>query len=96
LTRAPVTGAAGFSGSYLSTRLIYEGLDVLGGDCFTPHYGRRPKELNIGCSVSEKHFGSPAELAAYYGVDPPAIVATVERVLARRAGCAISLQSRAR
>lgn len=40
--------------------------------------------------------GSPAELAAHYGVDSPAIIAAVERVLARRAGFAISQQSRTR
>jgi UDP-glucuronate 4-epimerase len=51
-----VTGAAGFIGSHLSTRLIEEGFQVRGVDSFTPHYDRSLKELNVTALVSEKHF----------------------------------------
>jgi len=42
-----VTGAAGFIGSHLSTRLIGEGLEVVGIDNFDPFYDRKYKEDNI-------------------------------------------------
>jgi nucleoside-diphosphate-sugar epimerase len=56
LTLALVTGAAGFIGSHLSIRLVDEGFDVLGVDCFSPHYDRPLKELNIAPLASERHF----------------------------------------
>jgi UDP-glucuronate 4-epimerase len=51
-----VTGAAGFIGSHLSARLIDGGVDVLGVDCFSSHYERSLKELNIASLASEKRF----------------------------------------
>jgi nucleoside-diphosphate-sugar epimerase len=42
-----VTGAAGFIGSHLSERLIREGHDVVGVDCFVPYYDRAIKESNL-------------------------------------------------
>jgi UDP-glucuronate 4-epimerase len=51
-----VTGAAGFIGSHLSTRLIEEGFKVRGVDSFTPHYDRFLKELNIAALAGERHF----------------------------------------
>lgn len=53
---ALVTGAAGFIGSHLSTRLIEEGFEVRGVDSFTPHYDRPLKELNIAALTGERHF----------------------------------------
>jgi nucleoside-diphosphate-sugar epimerase len=45
--RAVVTGAAGFVGSTLSERLVREGHDVVGVDCFTDYYPRALKEANV-------------------------------------------------
>ena len=45
--RSLVTGAAGFIGSSLSERLIKEGHDVVGVDCFTDYYPRSIKEENL-------------------------------------------------
>ena len=38
--KALVTGAAGFIGSTLADRLVAEGADVVGLDCFTDYYPR--------------------------------------------------------
>jgi UDP-glucuronate 4-epimerase len=56
LIRALVTGAAGFIGSHLSTRLIDEGIEVRGVDCFSAHYARSFKELNVSSLIGEKRF----------------------------------------
>jgi UDP-glucuronate 4-epimerase len=56
LSLALVTGAAGFIGSHLSTRLIEEGFEVRGVDSFTSHYERPLKELNIAALAGERHF----------------------------------------
>jgi UDP-glucose 4-epimerase len=45
--RALVTGAAGFIGSHLSARLLEQGADVTGLDCFTDYYPRQRKESNL-------------------------------------------------
>jgi UDP-glucose 4-epimerase len=45
--RALVTGCAGFIGSSLCERLVKEGWDVRGVDCFTDFYGRPLKESNV-------------------------------------------------
>jgi nucleoside-diphosphate-sugar epimerase len=49
-TRPPtalVTGCAGFIGSQLAERLVAEGLNVVGVDCFTDFYERDLKERNV-------------------------------------------------
>ena len=45
--RVVVTGAAGFIGSHLSERLLAEGHEVTGLDCFTDYYAREIKERNL-------------------------------------------------
>lgn len=45
--KALVTGAAGFIGSTLAERLIGEGADVVGIDCFADYYPRPIKETNL-------------------------------------------------
>jgi len=45
--RALVTGAAGFIGSTLAERLLRDGADVVGLDCFTDYYPRPLKEHNL-------------------------------------------------
>lgn len=45
--RVLVTGCAGFIGSHLAERLLADGLEVVGVDCFTGFYPRAQKERNL-------------------------------------------------
>jgi len=45
--KALVTGCAGFIGSHLAQRLLADGYEVTGIDCFTDYYPREIKEGNI-------------------------------------------------
>ena len=54
--KALVTGTAGFIGSHLSTRLIDEGAEVVGIDCFTDYYPRWMKERNLAGLVGKPGF----------------------------------------
>ena len=49
--KALVTGCAGFIGSHLTERLLREGYEVIGIDCFTDYYSREIKEANINLSL---------------------------------------------
>jgi UDP-glucuronate 4-epimerase len=54
--RAVVTGAAGFIGSHLSERLVADGWQVTGIDCFTDYYSRDDKESNLAGLAHEPAF----------------------------------------
>jgi UDP-glucose 4-epimerase len=51
-----VTGVAGFVGSHLAERLLREGHDVIGIDCFVPYYPRWMKEKNVAGLVDHPRF----------------------------------------
>ncbi|MBE0434062.1 NAD-dependent epimerase/dehydratase family protein [candidate division WOR-3 bacterium] len=54
--RALVTGCAGFIGSHLCERLVRDGHDVIGVDCFTDYYAREIKESNIKWLKEQSNF----------------------------------------
>ncbi len=47
MSKALVTGVAGFIGSNLAERLLADGWQVTGVDCFTDYYARSIKERNL-------------------------------------------------
>jgi nucleoside-diphosphate-sugar epimerase len=51
-----VTGAAGFIGSSLAEKLIDQGHQVLGVDCFTDYYPRNIKEQNLENLLNKNNF----------------------------------------
>jgi nucleoside-diphosphate-sugar epimerase len=54
--KAFVTGVAGFIGSTLAERLLDDGADVVGIDCFTDYYPRPIKERNLGSALKHPRF----------------------------------------
>lgn len=54
--RALVTGASGFIGSHLCDRLLADGQEVVGIDCFTDYYARSLKEQNLACAREYRSF----------------------------------------
>jgi nucleoside-diphosphate-sugar epimerase len=54
--RALVTGVAGFIGSTLAERLVADGVDVVGIDCFTDYYPRPMKERNLSGLLASREF----------------------------------------
>ena len=53
---AVVTGVAGFIGSTLAERLLADGWDVRGIDCFTPYYDESQKKANVATAVASERF----------------------------------------
>jgi UDP-glucose 4-epimerase len=51
-----ITGCAGFIGSHLTEKLLREGHEVIGIDCFTDYYPRTIKESNIQNALGNKKF----------------------------------------
>jgi UDP-glucose 4-epimerase len=51
-----ITGAAGFIGSHLSERLVADGHEVVGVDCFLDYYPRPAKERNLERLRGERAF----------------------------------------
>ena len=53
---ALITGAAGFIGSTLADRLLKDGADVVGLDCFADYYPRASKERNLAGAMRHPNF----------------------------------------
>jgi nucleoside-diphosphate-sugar epimerase len=83
---ALVTGAAGFIGSTLSERLLNDGANVVGIDCFTDYYPRPMKERNLAGIIGRPGFRLVE--AALQDADLPALLADRTHVfhLAAQAG----------
>jgi len=58
MSQALVTGVAGFIGSNLAERLLADGWQVTGVDCFTDYYARSTKERNLATFKDHPHFAS--------------------------------------
>src|SRR3954471_9689027 len=56
MMRALITGVAGFIGSTLAERLVADGVDVVGIDCFTDYYPRPMKERNLSGLLPRRGF----------------------------------------
>ena len=54
--KALVTGCAGFIGSHLVDKLLEQGYEVIGIDCFTDYYSREIKEVNISNALKHNNF----------------------------------------
>ncbi len=54
--KAFITGVAGFIGSTLADRLVADGVDVVGIDCFTDYYPRPVKERNLADLLNRSGF----------------------------------------
>ena len=54
--KALVTGTAGFIGSHLTEKLLQEGYEVIGIDCFIDYYPRKLKEKNMESFKDNNNF----------------------------------------
>ena len=54
--KAIVTGCAGFIGSHLVDKLLEQGYEVIGIDCFTDYYSKEIKEANLSNALNHKNF----------------------------------------
>ena len=54
--RVLVAGYAGFIGSHLVDKLLEQGYEVIGIDCFADYYPREIKEVNISNALKNKNF----------------------------------------
>src|SRR6056297_2598760 len=54
--KALVTGTVGFIGSTLTEKLLKEGYEVIGVDCFIDYYPRRLKEKNMELFIDNDNF----------------------------------------
>lgn len=66
---ALITGSAGFIGSQLAERLLAEDFRVIGVDCFSDHYDRDLKELNLE-QARNHHSFELVEADIVDGLDP--------------------------
>ena len=51
-----ITGCAGFIGSHLTEKLLKNGIEVVGIDCFSDYYDREIKEENLAVSLNNDNF----------------------------------------
>ncbi|MCH5583810.1 GDP-mannose 4,6-dehydratase [Shimazuella sp. AN120528] len=56
MSKILVTGCAGFIGSTLTERLLQDGLQVIGIDCFTTNYDREVKKRNLRWLIQQPRF----------------------------------------
>ena len=84
--KAFVTGVAGFIGSTLADRLLADGADVVGIDCFADYYPRADKERNL--AAARRHPGFRFVEARIQDADLGALLAVRTHVfhLAAQAG----------
>jgi nucleoside-diphosphate-sugar epimerase len=84
--KALITGVAGFIGSTLADRLLADGADVVGLDCFTDYYPRPYKERNLAAARRSPRFRFVE--ASIQDADLPALLAGRTHVfhLAAQAG----------